>query len=196
MIARIGNETFFGIPPAPAAPEAATESNAAPPVPMINPVANLASRPPPERQDIYAGDVPLGLFAGENEDDDDDEDTPVHIPTGNIPVNADTPRRRPQARSRHRRQESRNTDAVDPLAWNQDEKTWQTWHEQDLPGVFSRLVPERGTRSLVWKASVTHCTIQSLNSTDSNRKPCRLSQASRASTWTIHSRKMNTLVFV
>lgn len=196
MIARIGNETFFGIPPPPVAPEAATEGNAVPPMPMTNPVTNAASRPWPERQDIVADDVPLGLSTDNSEDEDEDEDTLVYIPAGNTSVNADTPRRRPQARSSHRRQESQNTDAIDPLAWNQDEKIWQTWHEQDLPEVFSRLIPKRRTGSLVWKASVTYCTIQSLNSTNSNRKPCLLSQASRPSTCTIPSRKMNTLEFV
>jgi len=160
MIARTRDKSFFGIPPAPVAPEAATDSNAASPAPMINPEINRNSQPPPEQQDIVANDVPLELF-GSNEDEED-EDTPVHTPTRKSPVNADTSHPRPQARSSHRRQESRDTDAVDSLAWNQDEKTWQTWHEQELPGIFSRLIPKCGTRSLVWKAPMTYCTNSTL----------------------------------
>ena len=170
MIARNWDKSFFGIPPAPVAPEAATESNTAPPAPMTNPVTNPASQPPPGRYDIVANRVPLGLSAGSNEDEG--EDTPVYPPTRNSPVNVDTPRRRPQVRSGQRRQGSQNIDSADPLAWDQDERTWQTWHEQELPGAFSRLIPQRGTRTLVWKAPVIYCTIQPLNSTNFNSKPC------------------------
>jgi hypothetical protein len=158
MIARISDKSFFGIPPAPVAPEAATESKTAPPAPMTNPVTHPASQPLPGRYDIVANREPLGLFAGSNEDES--EDTPVHPPTRNSPVNVDTPHRRPQARSSQRRQGLQNIDAADPLAWDQDERTWQTWHEQELPAAFSRLSPQRGTRSLVWKAPVIYCTTQ------------------------------------
>jgi hypothetical protein len=158
MIARIGDRSFYGIPSAPVAPEAATESNMAFPAPMANPVTKPASQPPPGRYGIVANRVPLGLFAGSNEDEG--EDTPVHPPTRNSPVNVDTPRRRPQARSSQRRQGSENIDAADPLALDRDERTWQTWHEQELPGAFSQLIPKRGTRPLVWKAPVMYCATQ------------------------------------
>jgi hypothetical protein len=162
MIARIENKSFFGIPPAPVAPKAATENKAASLAPMINPVTNPASQPPPEVQVVVADDVSLGLFAGDTEDEDEDEDTAVQTPARNTPVNTNTPHRRAHARSSHKRQESRDTDTADPLACHQDEKTWQTWHEQELPEVFSRLIPKRGRRDLVCISSVIYYIVQSL----------------------------------
>lgn len=156
MIARIGNDTFFGIPPTPFAPEAPTESDVGPPSTIINPETSVAFQPPPERQHVVADNMPLRFSSGNNDDDDDDDDvdgdkdTTVHSPSGNTSINADTCQRR-DVRSSYRREESRNTDAFDALVWNQDEKAWQTWHEQELLGAFSRLIPERGIRSLVWK---------------------------------------------
>jgi hypothetical protein len=163
-IARIGSKSFFGIPPPPVAPELATENNATPPAPRLNSMANPARQPPPERQVFVADSSPLRLLAGDNGDQEDseDEDAPVHTPTGNRSVNAYTPHRRSHTRPNHRRQESRNTDAVDPMAWTQDEKAGLTWHEQELADTFSRLIPIRRTRCLVWKPSVIYCTIQSL----------------------------------
>lgn len=40
-------------------------------------------------------------------------------------------------------------DANNALDWRQDEKTWRTWHKEELPRIVSRLfyLPTRGCRS-------------------------------------------------
>ena len=158
MVARTENGSIFGIPPAPVAPEATRENNAGSLSPEITSVTNPVAQPPPEAQVVVADGRTLGIFAGDAEDEG--EDMAVQSPTRNTVVDANSPHWMSHARSSGGRQESRSTNTADALACHQDEKTWQMWHEQELPTAFSQLIPKCERRCLVCKSSMIYYKVQ------------------------------------
>jgi len=151
MVARVESGSFYGMPPAPVAPETATEADATSLAPMTSTGTSPVAHEPEMHVTGADDELPLSFACGSeggDEDDGEDDEEMVKIPTRKEPVCA-SPRRSKHIQPGRGQKKMRNIDTSGSLASQQDEKTWQTWHEQQLPEIFSKLIPPSRTRASV-----------------------------------------------
>jgi hypothetical protein len=142
MIARIENKSFYGIPPSPVAPEATSAVIQ----PVVTSANSLVFQFSPELQSVVGDGESIPALASDTQYED--ESLYVQTDLRDRLTSANPSSRRPNMRpSRSRDRESQSL-AVD-MAYRQDEKTWRDWHEQELLGIFSRLIPKRRMSNLV-----------------------------------------------
>lgn len=136
MVSRLENNSFFGLPPAPVALKTIS-------TPSVTELANFQAHPI----------SPIVIL-----DEDDavcvpgDTETSQEVRGQGQGANnsANTSCRRP-ASFEHTQNGSPNTRISESTAWEADEKAWQVWHEQELPGIFAQWTPRVNARSMVCK---------------------------------------------
>lgn len=122
MVARAENLTFFGVPPAPISLKATIATRARSPEQTVRPKAG--ERQPTTNSGHLSGHGEENLTSARS----------LAAPENSVSQS-------PHWRLGRRKEETGEQSDTDQTLLEQDEKNWQTWHEQEMHHEFARLIP-------------------------------------------------------